>query len=243
HYVLIGINLFPVIAGIYYWFPKVTGRLMNETLGKWSFWVMFIGFNVAFFPMHILGFQGMPRRIYTYNDQLGWGTPNLVISIGAFVFAAGILLFRINFATSWKRGARAGTNPWDAPSLEWSTTSPPPVYNFSVIPVVASRYPLWEDRLQEKKDRSSIGRGLLLDRGRETIGTTVLDAEPNVILEMPGDTYLPFLLTLGMTGFFITVLAHSWWGAGISALAMLFITVAWLWPRPNLGQVAGEVNG
>jgi heme/copper-type cytochrome/quinol oxidase subunit 1 len=243
HYVLIGINVFPVIGGIYYWFPKVTGRLMNETLGKWSFWVMFIGFNIAFFPMHIVGFQGMPRRIYTYNDQLGWGAPNLVISIGAFIFAAGIFLFLINLAISWKGGSHAGANPWDAPSLEWSTSSPPPVYNFSVIPVVASRYPLWEDRLLEKSDRSWIRRGMLLDKGRETVGTTMLDAEPDVILRMPGDSYLPFLLTLGMTAFFVALLLHLWWGAGISALAMLVICVAWLWPRPALGQVAGEVHG
>lgn len=243
HYVLIGINVFPVIGGIYYWFPKVTGRLMNEALGKWSFWVMFIGFNLAFFPMHIVGFEGMPRRIYTYGDRLGWSTPNLIISIGAFVFALGILLFLINFSSSLKRGASAGENPWDAPSLEWSTASPPPVYNFAVIPVVASRYPLWESRLKEKDDQSSIGSGLLLDRGRETIGTTMLDAEPNVILQMPGDSYLPFLLALGITAFFASMLLHSWWGGGISFLSMLVISIAWLWPRSNLGQVAGEVHG
>jgi cytochrome c oxidase subunit I len=243
HYVLIGINVFPVIGGIYYWFPKVTGRLMNEALGKWSFWVMFLGFNLAFFPMHILGLEGMPRRIYTYSDRLGWGIPNLVVSIGAFVFALGILIFLINFSISLKRGERASNNPWDAPSLEWSTSSPPPVYNFAVIPVIASRYPLWEERLREKEDRSSIRSGLLLDRGRETVGTTLLDAEPNVILEMPGDSYLPFILTLGMTAFFSSLMMHSWWGGGISIVVMLVVSVAWLWPRRALGQVAGEIHG
>ncbi|MDQ6732591.1 MAG: cbb3-type cytochrome c oxidase subunit I, partial [Nitrospirota bacterium] len=240
HYVLIGINVFPVMGGIHYWFPKVTGRLMDETLGKWSFWIMFIGFNVAFFPMHFLGFEGMPRRIYTYADRLGWGTPNLIVSIGAFTFALGILLFLINFSRSMKHGAVAGDNPWDAPSLEWSTPSPPPVYNFEVIPVVASRYPLWEDRLREKQDRSSTKIGLLLDQGRETIGSSPLDAEADVILEMPGDSYLPFLLTLAMTAFFVSLLLQSWWGGGVSVFVMLVTGVAWLWPRQALGQIGSR---
>ena len=237
HYVIIGINVFPVVGGIYYWFPKVTGRLMNETLGKWNFWVMFIGFNVAFFPMHILGVEGMPRRIYTYASGLGWGTPNLVVTIGAFVFAVGILLFLVNVFVSGKHGEPAGANPWDGASLEWSTSSPPPVYNFAVIPIVASRYPLWEDRLDEGPERSSVGTGLLLDKGRETIGTTSLDAEPDVILKMPGDSYSPVLAALAMTGVFVCLLLHSWWGLAITSLLTLLITIAWLWPQHSLGQI------
>ncbi len=237
HYVIIGINVFPVVGGIYYWFPKVTGRLMNETLGKWSFWVMFLGFNLAFFPMHILGIEGMPRRIYTYDSGLGWGTPNLIVTIGAFVFAVGILLFLINVLVSVKHGDRAGANPWDGASLEWSTSSPPPVYNFAVIPIVASRYPLWEDRLDEGPERSSVGTGLLLDKGRETIGTTSLDAEPDVILKMPGDSYSPVLAALAMTGVFVCLLLHSWWGLAITSLLTLLIAIAWLWPQRALGQI------
>jgi cytochrome c oxidase subunit 1/cytochrome c oxidase subunit I+III len=155
--------VFPVLGGITYWFLKVTGRLMNETLGKWSFWVSFTGFNTAFLPMHILGILGMPRRIYTYADRFGWGVPNLLVSIGAFIFAAGIGLFLINVFLSLRRGEPAGDNPWDAASFERSTSSPPPPYNFAVIPIVASRYPLWEDIMDEGPERSSIGRGLLLD--------------------------------------------------------------------------------
>jgi cytochrome c/quinol oxidase subunit I len=237
HYVIIGINVFPVVGGIYHWFPKVTGRLMNETLGKWRFWVMFIGFNVAFFPMHILGIEGMPRRIYTYASGLGWGTPNLVVTIGAFVFAVGILLFLVNVFVSGNQGERAGANPWDGASLEWSTSSPPPVYNFAVIPIVASRYPLWEDRLDEGLERSSVGTGLLLDEGRETIGTTSLDAEPDVILKMPGDSYSPVLAALAMSGVFVCLLLHSWWGLAITLLLTLLITIAWLWPQRALGQI------
>ena len=237
HYVLIGINVFPVLGGILYWFPKVTGRLLNETFAKWSFWVMFIGFNTAFFPMHILGILGMPRRIYTYSDHLGWSSANLVISIGAFVFAAGLLLFLINVFRSFHHGAPAGENPWGAASLEWSTSSPPPVYNFAVIPIVASRYPLWEDMMDSGPERSSVGQGMLLDQGRETIGTTALDAEPEVILRMPGDSYLPFLLSVSLTAIFVSLLLHSAWGVAVTALCTLAASVWWLWPQKALGQM------
>ncbi|HZX69794.1 MAG TPA: cytochrome c oxidase subunit I [Rhodanobacter sp.] len=239
HYVLIGINVFPVVGGIYYWYPKFTGRMMNETLGKWSFWVMFVGFNVGFFPMHILGLEGMPRRIYTYASSQGWGGWNLVSTIGSYVFAIGILLFLINFWTSLKRGRVAGNNPWHAASLEWSTSSPPPVYNFAVIPTVASRYPLWEDQMKmpEGSDRSTTREGLLLDKGRETIGTTLLDAEPVVILKMPDDTFAPLILGLALVVLFAGLLAHLWWVVVIGVLITLMATIAWLWPRRSLSQV------
>ena len=149
HYVLIGINVFPVVGGVYYWFPKMTGRMLDERLGRWNFWVMFIGFNLGFFPMHISGLLGMPRRVYTYAPNMGWDTLNLITTVGSFLFAIGVLLLLINVAISWRRGEAAGPNPWDAATLEWLTPSPPPSYNFTVIPTVASRYPLWEDRLKE----------------------------------------------------------------------------------------------
>jgi cytochrome c oxidase subunit 1/cytochrome c oxidase subunit I+III len=237
HYVIIGINVFPVVGGIYFWFPKATGRLMNEAFGKWTFWIMFIGFNVAFFPMHILGLLGMPRRIYTYADNLGWSTPNLVVTIGAFVFGLGIVLFLLNVFVSLRHGRPAGPNPWDASSLEWSTSSPPPVYNFAVIPIVASRYPLWEDRVNEGPDRTSIGTGLVLDKGRETIGTTLLDAEPAVILKMPGDSYLPLFVAVAMTAVFTCMLLHSWWGGAVAVIATFVGSVVWLWPRRTLAQI------
>ncbi|MGB7260343.1 MAG: cbb3-type cytochrome c oxidase subunit I, partial [Pseudolabrys sp.] len=237
HYTIVGINVFAVIGGIYYWFPKVTGRLMSERLGRWSFWVMFVGFNVGFFSMHIAGLLGMPRRIYTYPGGLGWGTINMVISLGAYLFALGVLLFLINVVMSYKRGVLAGPNPWDAPSLEWATSSPPPPYNFAVIPDVASRYPLWEGRLNEGGDRTSIDDGLLLDKGRETIGTTMLDAEPDVILKMPGDSYAPFWLAVAMTVLFVGLLVHVWWLAAVSAAITLWATIAWLWPQRSLSQI------
>jgi heme/copper-type cytochrome/quinol oxidase subunit 1 len=243
HYVLIGINVFPVVGGIHYWFPKFTGRLMSERLGKWTFWVMFIGFNVGFFPMHILGLLGMPRRIYTYSAGLGWGPINLLVTIGAYVFAFGVLLFLINVWKSLRHGERAGPNPWNAPSLEWATASPPPPYNFAVIPTVASRYPLWESRMEGHSGESSTDEGFLLDDGRETIGTTPLDAIPDVILRMPGDSLAPLLLSLALVVVFAGMLVHSWWIFGLALGASLLVTLVWLWPEARLGQTMDIVHG
>jgi cytochrome c oxidase subunit I+III len=245
HYVLLGINVFPVVGGIHFWFPKMTGRLMNERLGKWTFWTMFVGFNVAFFPMHLTGLLGMPRRIYTYPPELGVGWLNMLSSIGAFVFAVGVLLFLINVAQSLRSGALAGSNPWDAPTLEWATPSPPPVYNFATIPQVASRYPLWEDRLGESEERSIIGDavpdGMVLDQGKETIGVTPLDAEPNVVLKMPGDSILPFLLALAMLLLFLGLLVQAAWIV-VFGLIGCFVTLAlWLTPKPHSDEERVEV--
>ena len=231
HYVLIGINVFPVVGGVYYWFPKFTGRMLSEGLGRWNFWIMFVGFNLGFFPMHIVGLLGMPRRIYTYPGGLGWDLNNLIISIGAFLFALGVLLLLVNVVVSLKRGRIATANPWDAPTLEWSIASPPPSYNFAVIPSVASRHPLWEDQLNETDQRSSLDEGLLLDRGRETIGTTPLDADPELILEMPGDTLAPLILAVGATLIFAAAIPHLWWLCGVGAAIVIGALVDWFWPR------------
>ncbi len=242
HYVLIGINVLPVAGGIHYWFPKLTGRLMSERLGKWSFWIMFIGFNVGFFPMHIVGLLGMPRRVYTYPDGLGWGALNLVITAGAYLFAAGVLLFAFNIVRSLRHGEKAGPNPWDAPSLEWAVPSPPPPYNFAVIPSVASRYPLWEDRLEGHEGSSTIGEGMLLDDGRETVGTSALDAIPDVILRMPGDSPAPLILAMALAALFGGMLVHSWWLSGFAAVAAVMAMTVWLWPEAALGQTMDVVD-
>jgi cytochrome c oxidase subunit 1/cytochrome c oxidase subunit I+III len=238
HYVLIGINVFPVIGGIYYWFPKMTGRLLNETLGRWNFWTMLIGFNLGFFPMHIVGLMGMPRRIYTYAPNLGWDTINLITTIGSFVFAVGVGLFIANFLISLKRGKAAGDNPWDAPTLEWSVPSPAPVYNFRVIPTVASRHPLWEERLNESPERSSLDRGYLLDQGRETLATTILDAEPDLILKMPGDSFAPLWLALSLALTFVGLIAHSPWVSALGVLGAASSIFGWMWPQSALDQTA-----
>ena len=237
HYVLIGINVFPVVGATYFWFPKFTGRLMNERLGRWNFWTMFIGFNLGFFPMHISGLLGMPRRVYTYADGMGWDWLNLITTIGSYVFALGVLLFLINVWKSYRRGAPAGDNPWDAPTLEWATTSPPPPYNFVVIPTVASRHPLWEDRLQQHEGEGShVDAGLVLDHGREAIGTSSLDATPDIILRMPHDSYTPVVLAVAATAFFAGLAFHAWWLAVLGALIVGIDIIVWLWPERALGE-------
>jgi cytochrome c oxidase subunit I len=236
HYVLIGINVFPVIGAAYFWFPKMFGRMLDERLGRWNFWTMFLGFNLAFLPMHLAGLLGMPRRIYTYGPDMGWNMLNLLISIGSFVFAIGVLLFFINAIRSRRRGVPAGANPWDAPTLEWSVSSPPPAYNFALIPTVGSRHPLWEGRLGEQGTVSSIERGMLLDAGKETIGTSALDATPDMILEMPADSYAPLLLALGASIVFVGVLLKLWLLAAAGAIVSATALLMWLWPRRALRE-------
>jgi cytochrome c oxidase subunit 1 len=152
HYTLFGGALFAIFGGLFYWWPKMFGRKLNETLGKWTFWLMFVGFNVTFFPQHFLGLLGMPRRIYTYEPGRGWDTLNLIISIGAFIQGIAILVFVANLVISYVKGDIAGNDPWDAWTLEWSVSSPPPAYNFASIPTVASRRPLWDIKHPEDPD-------------------------------------------------------------------------------------------
>jgi cytochrome c oxidase subunit 1/cytochrome c oxidase subunit I+III len=242
HYVLLGINLFPVIGGLYYWFPKMTGRLMDERLGKWNFWLMFVGFNVAFFPMHILGMLGMPRRVYTYSDFLGFDVLNMIVTIGAFILGIGFVLFLVNVVLGLRNGERAGNNPWDAGTLEWLTTSPPPPYNFATIPVVATRHPLWERRLgREGGGESQLNTTTVLDQGREAVATSVLDAQPDAILKMPPDTLVPLWSAAALTVLFFGLLFHVWWLAALGALGTLAAAIAWL--RPSRPERMSALNG
>jgi cytochrome c oxidase subunit 1/cytochrome c oxidase subunit I+III len=156
------------------------------------------------------------------------------------VLAFGLLLTAINVVRSRQSGKIAGANPWDADTLDWSTSSPPPPYNFVVIPTVASRSPLWEDRLDtEKEDRSTPHRGFVLDHGKETLGTTMLDAVPDVIVKMPDDSLAPFVLSLALAALFSAMMLEAWWWLGASVVAILIITAVWLWPQDALGEREG----
>jgi cytochrome c oxidase subunit 1 len=156
HYVLMGGAVFTVFCGIYYWFPKMTGRMLNETVGKTSFWLMFIGFNATFFVQHALGLSGMPRRIYTYQPGLGWSTYNLISTIGSFILAIGILVTIGNVARSLRHGKIAGPDPWKGNTLEWFTSSPPPVNNFDAIPRVRSVEPMRDIRRQIERETKTV---------------------------------------------------------------------------------------
>jgi cytochrome c oxidase subunit I len=152
HYVLVGAILTALFGAFYYWYPKITGRMMNETLGKWHFWLFIIGFHLTFDFMHLPGVLGMPRRIYTYEAGRGWSTLNLIVGIGSILQAAGVLCFLVNLVRSYYRGQVAGHDPWDAWTLEWAVPSPPPAYNFAIEPTVNSRRPLWDLKHPEDPD-------------------------------------------------------------------------------------------
>jgi cytochrome c oxidase subunit 1 len=152
HYVLVGAILFMIFSAVYYWFPKATGRMLDERLGRWHFWLMVVGFHLTFDVMFIPGLLGMPRQIYTYMPDRPWAIWNQIVSAGAFIQGIGTAIFLYNVVHSFFRGPIAGPDPWDAWTLEWSTSSPPPAYNFAAEPVVASRRPLWDLKHPEDPD-------------------------------------------------------------------------------------------
>jgi heme/copper-type cytochrome/quinol oxidase subunit 1 len=224
HYVLIGGAVFPLIAATYYWFPKFSGRMMSERLGRWHFWLAFIGFNLAFFPMHILGLQGMPRRVYTYQPEMGWGSLNLLSTVGAVILALSFALFVWNLITSARHGEVAGDNPWDAGTLEWATTSPPPPQNFSRIPLVTSREPLWAER----QTLPVIG-GLAVD-DRQLVVTTVTEARADLRESSPEPSIWPLLAAIAVSVLFVGSIFTPWavvWGSIPVAIAL----VGWFWPK------------
>ena len=227
HYVLVGANLLPVMAAFYYWTPKITGRMMDETLGKWSFWITFTGFNLTFFPMHIAGLRGMPRRGYTFPGGLGLDAPNLISTIGAFLMAVGILLTIWNFVVSYRKGKLVGSDPWFADTLEWSIPSPPPAYAFEHLPTVVSRHPLWDtyDELADPDNKR------VLDRTRSTLATSALDARGATIAQMPEDTVMPLLVALALTVVF-TALVLKWMLIVLAGtVAFGLFCASWLWPE------------
>jgi len=223
HYVLIGGAVFPLFGAFYYWYPKVTGRLLSERLGLWNFWLFFIGFNVTFFPMHNLGLHGMPRRVYTYPADMGWSALNAVASAGALLIFVSMVLFAINVVVSYRRGTPAGANPWGASTLEWAVPSPAPVYNFAHIPVVGGREPLWEDQ----GIRGHV-RGLELDVPM-TLVTTLLDARPDHRTIFPTPGIWPFVSAVALTFFFIASIFTPW-AVVWATIPVIIAVTAWFWP-------------
>jgi cytochrome c oxidase subunit 1 len=235
HYVLIGGAVFPLFGAIHYWFPKITGRMLGDALGKLHFWLFFIGFNLTFFPMHILGMRGMPRRIYTYPPEMHWGWTNALESVGAFLMAFAVIAFLVNVVRSNRYGRIAGNDPWAAGTLEWATTSPPPSYNFLDLPTVGGREPLWENAPDQP-----IVVGLREDI-REVLVTKPLDAEPGHRTLFPSPSIWPFLASLAVTGLFIGSIFTPWaivWGS----IPLAITLIGWFWPTERESEKFREIE-
>lgn len=220
HYVLFGGTAFAFFGGVYYWFPKMTGRMLDDSLGKLNFWTLFIGFNLTFGPQHMLGIEGMPRRIWTYQDNQGWNFYNLLSTIGAFIIAVAALMLVVNIILSLRRGAMAGDDPWDAATLEWATTSPPPPHNFDAEPIVNSRRPLWDNKY------SGENRGMSFNT----------DHQPH----LPPPSIAPFFFAFGLfvLAFGLLFLGQQpFVGIPIIALALLISIGAM---RQWVGQIARD---
>ena len=204
HYVLVGGAIMGIFAAVYYWWPKITGKMLNDTLGKLHWVFMMIGMNLAFFPMHFIGMLGMPRRIYTYDTALGMDTMNLVSTIGAFILGSSFLFFIYNVFRTRQKGESAGKNPWNAATLEWAISSPPPVYNFSVIPTVSNRLPLWTEN-----------------------GVSEIPDVPPEPVHVPGGTIWPILTATGMLAMATGAIMHTLWIVIAGALFTVFSIYRW----------------
>jgi cytochrome c oxidase subunit I+III len=239
HYVLIGGMVFPLFAGFYYWAPSVSGRRLSERLGRWVFALMFLGFNIAFFPMHITGLLGMPRRVYTYPEGLGWEGLNLLSTMGAFILAAGVALFVFDLLRSLRVAGKVDTNPWNAGTLEWL-----PMDNYAVrsIPLVAGRDPLWDNpRLREEVDRGEHFLPGSATGLRETIVTSPIDASPQYLLILPGPAWSTVIAAAGTAAFFLLLTVQIYWAALLGGVVALAGVLHWLW-RSEPGPVSPPVD-
>ncbi|MEO0745042.1 MAG: cbb3-type cytochrome c oxidase subunit I, partial [Pseudomonadota bacterium] len=237
HYVLIGGFVFPMFGALYYWVPHFTGRMMSVRLGKWAFWLMFGGFNLAFFMMHLTGLRGMPRRIATYPEGIGWDRLNMLSTIGAFILAAGVAVFIWDFFRHQRKGRAAGRDPWGAATLEWLYPPTAPGYNFRAIPEVRSREPLWDQPELTAGDPAKIGGALRAcpDHRRETIGCDPVSGEPVQILRLPHPTWMPLISAFGLAVLFGATLASVYWMSAIGALIALAGLTGWVWEPSDSG--------
>jgi cytochrome c oxidase subunit I+III len=232
HYVLVAGNALPMFAAFYYWLPKITGWMLDERLGKLSFWTTLVGTHLIFFPQHWLGLAGMARRVYTYQDGLGWNSANMVSSIGAYLFAIGVAISIVNFFWSRMRNVPAGPNPWNAGTLEWATTSPPQPYNFAQMPVVRGRYPLWERGDEHQTGIAPSPGGVVLapeEHHHETLETVGLNADYGSVLTMAGPSSWPFWTAAGLFVLFFGFLVRSPITLGVGVAAVVVALLGWHW--------------
>ncbi|MEZ5843414.1 MAG: cytochrome c oxidase subunit I [Hyphomicrobiaceae bacterium] len=238
HYVLVGGMVFPLFATFYYWAPMVSVNMLSERLGRWVFWLMFAGFNIAFLPMHLTGLQGMPRRVWTYSSSMGWDTLNMISTIGAFMLGAGVALFVIDLLLRFRPGEGGATNPWGAGTLEWL---PGDVYCTRSIPHVTSREPLWDQ--QRLAEDVEAGRHYLPNAptgGRETIVTSAIDARPEYVIQMPGPGWAHVLAAAFTAAFFLLLTVKLVVPAVIAGVLAVASVCVWVWeldPGPAKGPV------
>ncbi len=244
HYVLIGGAVFPLFAGLFYWWPKLTGRMPAGRWGKLAFWLVFVGFNVTFFPMHILGFFGMPRRVYTYPAELELSGYNVAATIGAAVLALGFLTAASTLVWSMRRGRQAGNDPWNGGTLEWSVPSPPPGYGFARPPVVRDLYPLWPRTSPAEPPAALQAVAATLDRRpagwRATLLTDAVNGRPQALQRLPGPTYVPFIAAVGLLVAASAVLAKSYSLAVAAAIFAAGVIGYWLLHEPAIERDEAE---
>ncbi|MDX1367077.1 cytochrome c oxidase subunit I [Pseudomonas sp.] len=230
HYVLVGGMFFPMMAGIYYWLPHFSGRMPSVRLGKWGFWLVFIGFNITFLIMHWTGLMGMPRRIYTYQSGLGWDIPNLISSVGSFIMAIGIATLLLDIILHFRFGQPAKANPWNADTLEWATSLPPSAYNFVSLAEIHSRHPLWDNpELPQSIARGEHALGVIDHGRRETWGTDPLTGKVREIIHLPGNSWLPLIAALFIAVLCISLLLKVYWLAAVGFAAAVTVLLRWSW--------------
>jgi cytochrome c oxidase subunit I+III len=242
HYVLVGGMVFPLFAALHYWAPAFSHRPLSERMGRWTFWLMFIGFNIAFFPMHITGLMGMPRRVYTYPSMLGWDVLNMISTIGAFVLAAGVLVFLLDALRNLRPGlSKNAGNVWDAGTLEWLPNHP---FGLRSIPAVTSGEPLWDQ--PGLKDAVEQGRWYLPRSAtgwRETIVTSPIEAAPQYVLRLPGPGWPPFLAALLTAAFFLLLTGKAVTLAAVCGIGAIVMILIWMWNTDPAPTAPVDIGG
>ncbi|WP_214414015.1 cytochrome c oxidase subunit I [Sphaerisporangium fuscum] len=239
HYVLVGGAVFPMIAGLFHWWPKFTGRTTGARGGRWAFWITFAGFNLTFFPMHISGLLGMPRRVYTFPRGLDWDVWNLLSTVGAYLLLAGLLVTLGTLLHSLWRGAAAPADPWGGETLEWATASPPRPYDFAVIPTVHSLHPLWDPATLNSFAEGARSHDRVLADGHKVLVTSELDAEPQIAKEMPENSAVPLVTAAALMVAVVALLLKAA-AVVLVAGAVAVLTLGWwLWPRQSPEEARG----
>ncbi len=230
HYVLVGGMLFPLVAGIYYWLPHVSGRMPSDRMGRWGFWLFFLGFNTTFLLMHLTGLLGMPRRVYTYEAGLGWDWLNLLSSVGGFVMAIGVAVVILDVVLHFRFGRKAPPNPWQANTLEWVIPMPVNSYNFASIPEIRSADPLWDQPgLMETVPAGHHGLAGIIQQRRDTYGSDAVTGKVREVIHLPSNSWLP-LITAAILAVLCLSLLVKWYPLAIvAAIVSLLVTLRWSW--------------